>query len=104
MEIVICTSTPPVRAEVPALVATPKVPVPLLEPELLLVIASHAALVVAVQETFADTAMERPLHAALDTFVLVGLMFSDAAADDVYIPELYALYELLPLVFVDLIQ
>ena len=57
------TTTPPVRAVVPALVATLNVTVPLLVPELPPVTASHDALVTAVQDTFAVTPMDQPLAA-----------------------------------------
>ena len=73
------TTTPPVRAEVPLLVATLKVTVPLPEPELPPVTASHATLVVVVHATFAVTAMDRPLQAALEKLVLAGAMARDAA-------------------------
>ena len=63
------TITPPVRAVVPALVATLNVTVPLLVPGLPPVTASHDALVTAVQDTFAVTPMDRPLAAELDTTV-----------------------------------
>ena len=75
------TTTPPVRAVVPALVATLNVTVPLLVPELPPVTASHDALVTAVHATFAVTPMDRPLAAELDTFVLDGLMVSDAGVE-----------------------
>ena len=75
------TTTPPVRAVVPALVATLNVTVPLLVSELPPVTASHDALVTAVHATFAVTPMDRPLAAELDTFVLDGLMVSDAGVE-----------------------
>jgi hypothetical protein len=73
------TITPPVRAVVPAFVATLNVTVPSPEPEPPPVTASHATLVTAVQATFPVTAIDRPLHAALVRLVLAGLIPSAAA-------------------------
>ena len=76
------TTTPPVRAAVPAFAAALNVTVPLLVPEAPAVTASHAAFVAAVHATFPVTASVRPLHAALVRPVLAGSTPSAAAAPE----------------------
>ena len=68
------TTIVPVRPDWPPLAATPKVTVPFPLPEPPLAIASHGTFVEAVHDTFAATAICRPLDAAAGTLVAVGLI------------------------------
>ena len=85
------TITPPVRAVVPAFVATRNVTIPLLVPEVPPVTVSHETFDETVHEMFAVTAIVRPVQAKLVKFVLAGLMTRAGAnpvpeADLVFVP------------------
>ena len=78
------TTTAPVREDVAGLVATLKVTVPLLTPELPPVITIHDTFDDAVHNTFPDASMAHPTALLHGIFVLVGVIASVAGIHFAY--------------------